>query len=140
MRTIRILLVSLCLSSGLFLPTHRATAAEAVAEKTKVKNVSVDQAEKIIAAEKDTVVLDVRTPKEVAAGHIEGSKALNFYAADFKDQIAKLDKSKSYVVFCASGGRSAKACSQLVDLGFKDVRNVEGGMKAWENAGKKTVK
>jgi phage shock protein E len=140
MRTIRILLFSLCLSSALLLPTHRATAAEAVAEKAKVKNVSVDQAEKIIAAEKEIVVLDVRTPKEVAGGHIDGSKALNFYDADFKDQIAKLDMSKSYVVFCASGGRSAKACSQLVDLGFKDVRNVEGGMKAWEKAGKKTVK
>jgi phage shock protein E len=140
MNFMRPLLFSLCLSTALFVPAHRSIAAEAAVEKTAVKNISVDDAEKAVAKEKEIVVLDVRTPKEVAAGHIEGSKSINFYDADFKEQVAKLDKSKSYVVFCAVGGRSAKACAQMVDLGFKDVRNVEGGMKAWEKAGKKTVK
>lgn len=139
MHFIRPLFFSLCLSTALFIPAHRSVAAEAAVEKAAVKNISVDAAETAIAKEKEVVVLDVRTPKEVAAGHIEGSKAINFYDADFKEQVAKLDKSKSYVVFCAVGGRSAKACAQMVDLGFKDVRNVEGGMKAWEKAGKKTV-
>jgi rhodanese-related sulfurtransferase len=139
MQMIRLLLLAAALASAPFAPAP-VFAAETPAAKATVKNISIDQAEKQIAQTKDVVVLDIRAPKEIANGRVEGSKAVNFYDADFKAQIARLDKSKTYVVFCAVGGRSAKACAQMVEMGFQDVRNVEGGMKAWEKAGKKTVK
>ena len=139
MRLIRLLVLFAAVSTATFTPGV-VFAAETSAAKATVKNISIDEAEKQIAEKKDIVVLDVRTPKEVAQGKVEGAQAIDFYADDFKARVAKLDKSKTYVVFCAVGGRSAKACAQMAELGFQDVRNVEGGMKAWEKAGKKTVK
>lgn len=88
----------------------------------------------------NSVVLDVRTPEEFAKGHIPGAKLIDFKAADFTAQIEKLDKSKRYLVHCAAGGRSAKAAEQMVKLGFPNVVNLDGGMKAWEAAGKPVEK
>jgi rhodanese-related sulfurtransferase len=82
------------------------------------------------------VVLDVRTPQEYAEGHIAGSVLLDFKSPDFAEKLSKLDKDKKYLVHCAAGGRSAKACTQLHQLGFQRVYNLEGGMKAWTAAGK----
>ncbi len=88
----------------------------------------------------NSVVLDVRTPEEFAKGHIPGAKLIDFKATDFTAQIEKLDKSKRYLVHCAAGGRSAKAAEQMVKLGFPNVVNLDGGMKAWEAAGKPVEK
>ena len=52
------------------------------------------------------VVLDVRTPKEFKEGHIPGATNIDFTTPDFEKRIGKLDKSKTYLVHCASGGRS----------------------------------
>ena len=88
----------------------------------------------------NAVVLDVRTPDEFAKGHIPGAKLIDFKAADFTAQIEKLDKSKRYLVHCAVGGRSAKACGQMDSLKFEKVLNLSGGITAWEAAGHKPVK
>lgn len=83
-----------------------------------------------------TVVLDVRTKKEYTEGHIPGSVLLDFMSDDFEKDVAKLDKNKTYLVHCASGGRSARACKKMEKLGFKKLYNLEGGMGAWEKEGK----
>lgn len=139
MRLLHALVLALTLASLSTPWAVSSRAAEAATEKATVKNISIDEAEKHVAQSTNVMVLDVRTPKEFKAGHLAGARAINFYDADFKDQVAGLDKTKTYIVFCAVGGRSAKACSIMAELGFQDVRNVEGGMKAWEKAGKKTV-
>ena len=77
------------------------------------KNITIEEAAKLIKSDTNIVVLDVRTPKEFEAGHIKGATNINFQDKDFADRIAKLDKSKTYVVHCAAGGRSAKACEQI---------------------------
>ena len=84
-------------------------------------------------------ILDVRTPKEWNQGIIEGAQMLNFYDADFADQLAKLDKEKAVAVYCKVGGRSGKAMSKMNALGFKEIYNLDGGMDAWKSAGKPTV-
>lgn len=84
-------------------------------------------------------LLDVRTPEEWADGIMKGAEKLNFRDANFRDQVSKLDRSKSYVVYCAAGGRSSKAAQIMVDLGFKSVHNLDGGMGAWKSAGGETV-
>lgn len=101
----------------------------------KYKNVSAEEFDKLRQNQKN-VVLDVRTPEEYAAGHIPGSTNIDFNADDFQQKIGKLDKDKTYLVHCASGGRSARACNQLGKLDFKNLYNLEGGMGAWEKAGK----
>ena len=107
--------------------------------QAKFKNVGVDQFDKL-RQQTNAVVLDVRTPKEFAAGHIPGAVNIDWNAADFGKKVAELDKSKTYLVHCAVGGRSAKASDKMTALQFIDVYNLEGGMKAWEKAGKPVEK
>ena len=107
--------------------------------QAKFKNVGVDQFDKL-RQQTNAVVLDVRTPKEFAAGHIPGAVNIDWNAADFGKKVAELDKSKTYLVHCAVGGRSAKASDKMTAIQFTNVYNLEGGMKAWEKAGKPVKK
>lgn len=85
---------------------------------------------------KKPVVIDVRRPEEYAAGHLEAAKLqLDYYAPDFKEQLAKLDKSVPYLIYCRSGHRSGLALGIMKDLGFTDVHDIEGGITAWTAAG-----
>jgi len=85
-------------------------------------------------------LLDVRTPDEWNQGIIEGATMYNFYDADFKDRISKLNKDVPVAVYCKSGGRSGQTGAMLRDMGFKEVYNLKGGIGAWNAAGKPTVK
>lgn len=89
-------------------------------------------------AEENVVLMDVRTPEEVAQGSIEGASLfINIYDTDFETQINKLDSTKTYVVYCRSGGRSSKAANLMVKNGFKSVYNLEGGITAYTGTIKK---
>ncbi len=85
-------------------------------------------------------ILDVRTAQEVAGGTLPGALNIDFFAPDFASQLARLDKAKPVFVYCAVGGRSAKATQQLQQLGFKTVYNLTGGMQAWQQANYPVVK
>ena len=78
-------------------------------------------AESVIPA--DAVVIDVRTPEEYGAGHLDDAANIDFYAADFKDQIGQLDRVDKYVVYCRSGNRSGQAKEIMEQMGFTDVTN-----------------
>ncbi len=91
-----------------------------IAELTQLKN------------EKKAVVIDVRTPAEWQQGVIAGADLfIDYNGANFKQQIAKLDKSKTYIIYCRSGGRSAGASQVMSDAGFKNVINMQGGISSW---------
>src|SRR3954468_14892505 len=93
------------------------------------KNVNVEEFDKL-RADKKNVVLDVRTKREFEAGHIPGAVNIDVNAPDFDKKVAKLDKSKTYLVHCAGGVRSVKACEKLAPLKFENLYNLEGGYKA----------
>ncbi len=80
----------------------------------------------------NTVLLDVRTPGETANGIIEGAIEMDYRAPDFAEQIKSLDPNKTYLVYCASGGRSGKTCGMLNEAGFDKVYNLKGGYSAWK--------
>lgn len=84
-------------------------------------------------------ILDVRTDKEWAAGHLRNAVHIDWFAADFAAQVAKLDKNKPVLVYCEAGGRSAKAQRKLTGLGFKRVVNLNGGFKTWKAQGNAVV-
>ncbi len=107
----------------------------AVAADPAVKNVGVDEFAKLRDT-KTNVVLDVRTKKEYDAGHLPGAVLIDFNSPDFLEKVAKLDKSKTYLVHCAAGGRSAKACDKMSGMKFSSLVNLEGGFGAWQKAGK----
>jgi rhodanese-related sulfurtransferase len=85
-------------------------------------------------------LVDVRTPQEFANGHLENAKNVNFNDPEFKQKIALLDKTKPIAVYCGVGGRSGRASKVLVELGFKDISDLAGGITAWLAANKKVVK
>ena len=85
------------------------------------------------------VILDVRTPEEFAAEHIENAVNVSFNAPDFRETVNRLDKTKTYVVYCRTGVRSAKASAVMKELGFKRVYDM-GGIEGWKEAGYPTVK
>jgi|SRR3954462_8641532 phage shock protein E len=117
-------------------PKHEKPTA---GEKQKVKNIDPNAFDKMRQSGTN-VVLDVRTKKEYQEGHIPGSILIDFNSPDFEKEIAKLDKNKTYLVHCAAGGRSTKACNKMQELNFKDVYNLEGGMRAWQKEGKPVEK
>ena len=84
----------------------------------------------------DVIILDVRTPSEYQEGHIKGAKLINISAPTFESQIDELDKSKKYYVYCRSGGRSSSAASFMIEKGFEQVYNLQGGIIAWLGANK----
>lgn len=88
-----------------------------------------------LAATPSARILDVRTKEEFATGHIAKALLIPWTDKDFATRAAKeLDPGKPLLVYCRSGRRSAEAAAALVKLGFTDVRNVEGGILAWEKA------
>lgn len=82
-------------------------------------------------AEPGSVVLDVRTPTETAEGMIDGAIAIDYEADNFEAEVDKLDKEKTYLVYCKGGGRSSEACDIMAQKGFKNLYNLKGGYTAW---------
>ncbi|MFN4951326.1 MAG: rhodanese-like domain-containing protein [Flavobacteriales bacterium] len=112
------------------------------AESTEAENAQFGGIKTLVASdfsakEKDsnTVVIDVRSPEEVANGFIPGTDLfINFFDGNFQDQLQKLDKTKTYIVYCHSGNRSGKATNVMQQLGFTDIYNLQGGISGWTGA------
>jgi len=108
----------------------------------QINNVSPSEAANIIEANSSSghfVILDIRTPEEFSAGKIEGSTNIDFYAADFREQLDGLDKDTHYLVYCNSGNRSGQALPIFEDLGFSQVDNLSTGITGWYNEGYEVV-
>ena len=81
-------------------------------------------------------LLDVRTTPEYQAGHLPGTRWIDLFSPAFADEVAKLDKDKFYLVYCAGGVRSARACKKMTGMGFKYLVDLAPGFKGWKAAGK----
>jgi len=114
-------------------PALRAQQTNAPAKST-AQLVEPAEAQKLIT-DKKVVVLDVRTAAEYASGHIKGSTNLDLRDPNFQAKLDKLDKTRPYLVHCAVGMRSARACAAMDKLEFKTVYDLKGGLDAWHKAG-----
>jgi rhodanese-related sulfurtransferase len=95
-------------------------------------DVNVEKFQKMIG-KKGAQLIDVRTPKEYESGHLKDAQLINYMADDFKANAFKgLDKSKPVLIYCASGGRSAKSAKIYKEAGFVKVYNLLGGIRAWK--------
>ncbi len=121
-----------------------ATTEDATAEQTDAVESAAGGIRLVSATEgaaiqesppEDLVILDVRTPEEFDAGHLDGAIMLDFYEPDFADRLAELDPDVPYLLYCRSGNRSGQTAEILRDLGFSDVADVDGGVVAWADAG-----
>ncbi|GGD07306.1 rhodanese-like domain-containing protein [Aquisalinus flavus] len=93
------------------------------------------QAVEMIGKDTGLTVLDVRTAEEFAAGHLPGAINIDYHADDFARQLATLPENRPVLVYCRSGNRSGKTVPLLRDLGFADIRHMNGGWLAWQDAG-----
>ena len=108
----------------------------------EVKSVKLDpnNFETKLNSTKEKVLIDVRTAGEYAEGHLANAVLINFFSDDFKTQAAKLDKAKPVFVYCGTGKRSGNASKKFIEMGFKQVYDLDGGINAWSDANKKIVK
>jgi rhodanese-related sulfurtransferase len=82
--------------------------------------------------ESDPIILDVRTPQEFETSRIPKSINIDFYnPAIFMQEIGKLDKERSYYIYCRTGVRSANSCHLMKELGFAKTYNLIGGIVDW---------
>ena len=100
--------------------------------QNSVKVLTAEEFAAAVKADKKAVVLDVRRPDEFAAGHIEGAILLNFLdTVAFNAGVDKLDKSKTYYIYCRSGRRSNNAAVLMQKKGFT-VFDLGGGFLSWQ--------
>lgn len=100
--------------------------------------VSPEQAVWVIQAyEEDPafVLLDIRTPQEVASSHIKGAVSLDFYSDTFESDLAALDPERVYLIYCRTGNRTGQTYTIMEGLGFTRVYDLGGGIRQWTQAG-----
>ena len=118
--------------------SSKATSSE---NNTQTAFTDIDPADfKKMLDSKPGILLDVRTPGEVAKGKIAQPTHIDIMQPNFVEKVKKLDAQKPVYVYCAVGGRSGKAMQQMKELGFKEVYNLKGGITAWKQAGYKIEK
>lgn len=73
-----------------------------------------------------TAVIDVRTPAEIAEGHLDGAININWEDIGFADEVSALDKDGVYVLYCRSGNRAGQAIDAMTSMGFTNLTNAGG--------------
>jgi len=95
-----------------------------------VTKISAEQAKEIMDSDEPHILLDVRTDAEYAEAHIPGAKLLTNTQIAEKAEAELPDKDAFVIVYCRSGGRSASAAQELVDMGYTKVYDM-GGILNW---------
>ena len=121
-----------------FFTFHAEIEAQTI-QKDSIQVLSLAEFEKM-SSKRKSKILDVRTPEEVAEGHLANATTINFLSPDFTSQVASLNKKGTYLLYCRSGNRTRKAADTMQKMGFKHVYMLEGGIIAWKEAGKEVVK
>ena len=100
--------------------------------KSELRNVSFEEAKALIESE-HPVILDVRTDKEQETDGIPGAIGMNYLDEGFIDRLLRLDRSKTYLVYCRTGRRSLRVCTWMKNSGFDQVYHLEHGFEFWES-------
>lgn len=100
------------------------------AGKADYVSISAEEAKKIIDANSEVIVLDVRTQQEFADGHIPGAICVPVETIGSNPPSELPDKDATILVYCRSGNRSKQAAEKLVALGYTDIREF-GGINSW---------
>ncbi len=112
-------------ASGMF-ASGTAPAAESAAASSSTSPTVATPQDVEDAVRDGATLIDVRTPDEFAAGHLEGSQNIDLSASDFAERVGDLDPATDYVVYCASGNRAGIAIEQMRSAGFTSLINGGG--------------
>ncbi len=99
-----------------------------------VHHLTASQAKSLIerhAGDESFVILDVRTPREYRSGHISQAILLDFHNPRFSDNLNKLDRSKTYLIYCQTGYRSSRTLQMVDTMGFTSIYHLQRGVLEW---------
>jgi len=111
------------------------TANLVTPSQNSVKNISAAEAKTLMLENPEIEILDVRTPAEYGAGHLKKSANVDFLGSGFLKNIENLDPNKTYLIYCAVGGRSSQAAQLMQKQGFNSVYNSKEGFSALKKIG-----
>jgi eight-cysteine-cluster-containing protein len=103
-----------------------------------LEDITAEEAHVLIQSSRENgnfVIIDVRTSEEYSSGHIENAINLNYHSENFKQSLNKLNRTRTYLVYCQSGQRSGMTLDIMKDLGFIEVYNMLGGIDEWKAKG-----
>ncbi|NIK92319.1 rhodanese-like domain-containing protein [Mangrovimonas sp. CR14] len=103
-----------------------------------IEEISTEEMQTLLEMD-DVQLLDVRTPEEFDEGFIAGAQNIDFESETFNEDIQKLDKTKPVILYCRTGGRSARCAKKMIEAGFVKVYDLDGGISAWEHEGLKVI-
>jgi rhodanese-related sulfurtransferase len=135
------LIVGVLLTSGCI--QNENNIAQLETQIQIIENITSEEAHILIQENKDNpdfVILDVRTPEEFLGEHIENAVNLDYYSDTFRNDLDKLDKNKTYIIYCRSGRRSGNALNITKELDFREVYNMLDGIIKWKSERLPTTK
>ncbi len=141
LKYIALLIITLVLATGILFTsscTEKVESPDQAVTEQIIKDITAREAFSLIQANEskaDFVIIDIRTPQELDEGHIENAINIDFLSESIKNEINKLDKTKTYLIYCRSGNRSRGALSVMVELGFRVVYHLSVGTNGWVEGG-----
>lgn len=99
-----------------------------------IHNISAAEAQTLIQSNQNNpqfIILDVRTPAEYRQGHIAGAQLLDYKSPRFSEGLKRLDKTKTYLVYCRTGNRSGRALGLMTSMGFGRIYHLSHGITDW---------
>ena len=107
--------------------------------RKEVKELSVDEVQKLTSKNGKYLLLDVREKEEYREGHLEGSVSIPRGFLEMRVESAIPEKSKPIIAYCAGGVRSLLAAKDMKEMGYQEIISMSGGYSAWKAAGYQTV-
>ncbi|MDI1321744.1 MAG: rhodanese-like domain-containing protein [Algoriphagus sp.] len=117
----------------------KGSTSEAIDSQSQIENLDAASFKTKVDSG-NGIILDVRTPGEVAQGYIANATIIDIYDQNFINQLSKLPKDQEVYVYCASGVRSVQAAEILHQNGFTKVYNLSEGLMDWQRSGYPLVK
>jgi rhodanese-related sulfurtransferase len=111
-------------------PTTKGVADMAISDNSILKLVGPDEFYSL-SEDDNNILIDIRTPDEYNSGHLKNAINIDYYAQTFKNELNKLDKDNTYLIYCRSGNRTETAMQIMKGLGFNSVYVLEGGINSW---------
>lgn len=109
--------------------------ALSVRDSTRITAVSAKEAANLIDkhnGDPDFAILDIRTPGEFQSGHLPNAILIDYYSQEFTDKLSRLDKEKTYLVYCRTGNRSTRSLELFNKLKFQKIYHLSTGIRGWQ--------
>ncbi|MBF0597597.1 rhodanese-like domain-containing protein [Faecalibacter rhinopitheci] len=126
--------LTIALGVGLFFTSCQTNQVEQVITVDEIQQiiVSLNNVDLVDLSDRSNILIDVRTPEEYAEGHVPGAINLNVKDDNFSKNVAELDSTKNYYIYCRSGVRAKSAEAIMLENNLKSVHTFQDGMLTYK--------